>query len=750
MARFGQYPQADFKTNQKYLAQEASGRVVRVSGQDIIDAIDQGQPYKNIVEWLDERVEYFRTTDLALQADLEVGRVIYTTGTSAENDGGQAHFVVVIGGTSGSIAMDNGNGLLNLDLTSPFVSKLDSVENDLPGLEGIADGQQISVAGYLSGSTENGPSLVWDSNQLKSDHDGKYIFSPTVPWSNFDDYIAAVGETDPGGSGCWIALSKRKPENVTKVDSIQSGIPGLAGFFDGEQISVTGYYDDADQGGGQFYWDSNRAKSDHNGGTVISPTVPFNTISDYLNGVGETDPGGKGCWVKIKQEIHLNPYDFGATGAGSGESDILNKLISVSGYLNTAGETFFIESDLIIDSTQSIKVFGFGEITASVGGLNMFRVRNGNHVFENVTINGADIDNNLGLNIESTATGSVIRNCSFKDISRSAIFTSASKVEVSDNTLSNIGLGATASGNFRVAILQNGDECLISNNNISDCNWGIYIRQDIGDTANIANKVLGNTIRASALASSDNQGISAQNNNQIQISDNFISDFNDNAIDNQACNGSIITANSAINCKDGIFIGDRSCFDHLISDNVIQSCVRGVRLINGTGFENQTFRGITISNNTFRSCSEGGVLAQIEASGSTGDNIQICDNIINSSDNGLYGIKCSGIDNSIVARNNFYRQPGDNIEVVGCDALFVYDNSFTDPGFGGTGNAVNVYSSSFRIFIKNNYAIGSATTAYNIVDGASHTVNGNRWRSIATGVAIGTATNVTQFDNLAV
>ena len=44
--------------------------------------------------------------------------------------------------------------------------------------------------------------------------------------------------------------------------------------------------------------DSTKLKSEHNGGTVFSPTVPFSaTTGDYLNGVGETDASGSGCWV---------------------------------------------------------------------------------------------------------------------------------------------------------------------------------------------------------------------------------------------------------------------------------------------------------------------------------------------------------------------------------------------------------------------------------------------------------------------
>lgn len=51
-------------------------------------------------------------------------------------------------------------------------------------------------------------------------------------------------------------------------------------------------------GGGILTWNASALKSTHNGGTVFSPTVPYSTVINYLNGVGETDHAGSGCWVR--------------------------------------------------------------------------------------------------------------------------------------------------------------------------------------------------------------------------------------------------------------------------------------------------------------------------------------------------------------------------------------------------------------------------------------------------------------------
>lgn len=80
-------------------------------------------------------------------------------------------------------------------------------------------------------------------------------------------------------------------------------------------ISVLGYYSGTEQGGGLFYWDASCAKNLHNGGTIISPTVPWNgqysSLPAFLAGTGETLPAGMGCWARVVG-IAITAADFGA------------------------------------------------------------------------------------------------------------------------------------------------------------------------------------------------------------------------------------------------------------------------------------------------------------------------------------------------------------------------------------------------------------------------------------------------------
>jgi len=75
----------------------------------------------------------------------------------------------------------------------------------------------------------------------------------------------------------------------------------------------------SDGGGGVFYWDATKAKSEHNGGTVIDPTVVFPT--DWTNQTQLTtwfdaSNTGAGCWVR-QYEGAVNVKWFGAKGDGT-------------------------------------------------------------------------------------------------------------------------------------------------------------------------------------------------------------------------------------------------------------------------------------------------------------------------------------------------------------------------------------------------------------------------------------------------
>ncbi|HHM8948147.1 TPA: hypothetical protein ACRNDK_002358 [Pseudomonas aeruginosa] len=78
------------------------------------------------------------------------------------------------------------------------------------------------------------------------------------------------------------------------------------------KLSLSSYHPLGKSGGGTFIWSPSTPKSNHDGGTIFSPTVPWDgsqsTLSDYLDGEGETDPSGTGCWLRIFDEVKLEYF----------------------------------------------------------------------------------------------------------------------------------------------------------------------------------------------------------------------------------------------------------------------------------------------------------------------------------------------------------------------------------------------------------------------------------------------------------
>lgn len=105
---------------------------------------------------------------------------------------------------------------------------------------------------------------------------------------------------------------------VVAVDSIADllALPEVQ-RREGLRYMVRGYYADNDLGGGQFYWDANRDKSEANGGTILDPVSigsfdgTASTLPDLLITQGQASGGG--VWVKVTNGSY-SPYEFGYAG----------------------------------------------------------------------------------------------------------------------------------------------------------------------------------------------------------------------------------------------------------------------------------------------------------------------------------------------------------------------------------------------------------------------------------------------------
>lgn len=172
--------------------------------------------------------------------------------------------------------------------------------------------------------------------------------------------VTATGSTTPR------TLADRFGETGITKDSVQN-LSGLVGDYDGQQISLLGWHPDSDIGGGVLYWDSTKAKADHNGGTVFSPTVPWSAaIGDYLDGAGETDGSGFGCWIRNQNTSGF--VDFGAKADGSNDHAAISKSLEILNNIDTGDkhQQFTNVGDLTI---SNVTFSGNGSIIGTTTGL---------------------------------------------------------------------------------------------------------------------------------------------------------------------------------------------------------------------------------------------------------------------------------------------------------------------------------------------------------------------------------------------
>lgn len=95
---------------------------------------------------------------------------------------------------------------------------------------------------------------------------------------------------------------------ATAAQSLTSNV-NLASYHTGWAALAT-----PPKGGGVLRWAPNVPKASHNGGTIFSPTVPWDgtqaNLAAYLAGTGETTPAGNGCFVRINPRKSV--LEFGA------------------------------------------------------------------------------------------------------------------------------------------------------------------------------------------------------------------------------------------------------------------------------------------------------------------------------------------------------------------------------------------------------------------------------------------------------
>ena len=137
-----------------------------------------------------------------------------------------------------------------------------------------------------------------------------------------------------------------------------------------DKLYLTKGYYTGDTASSSFYrYDPSVPRSSHNGGSIISPTVPWtSTLRDFINGSGDTEPGANGCFVALGNEF--TPAQFGAQPVTSNSPsgfDSWSAVQSLLSYLDTVGGAMRLDAmykvDYVLFVGNNTRIYGAGKGT---------------------------------------------------------------------------------------------------------------------------------------------------------------------------------------------------------------------------------------------------------------------------------------------------------------------------------------------------------------------------------------------------
>ncbi|WP_407221342.1 phage tail fiber domain-containing protein [Enterobacter kobei] len=480
--------------------------------------------------------------------------------------------------------------------------------------------------------------------------------------------------------------------------------------FDKQRITVREHTENTGYGGGQFRAILSGSTYTDNNGTIIKTS-------------------GGAAWVRLNVG-YISPYMFGALPrvdattptAHTAINAAIAAAISQNTIIDGLGATFNINAGCFVNNTSSVILQNFGIVVTNPESFNdaVLRVRNADHVVRRIRIEGSNGATVLGINVESTAPGTVVESCRIVNTGRKAIYSTASRVVARNNVIDSCGL--LGIGNYRCSIWFNENEHAIMEGNIcTRCAWGILMRNQIGTSQGYFNTMRNNIVVSASGTDSSCQGISASAQFHLSTTDNVVRGFPNNAIDHQNCFGMIITGNQIHQCSDGVFIGDRSCGRIIISNNNIEACNNGIQYYNPANstpdYQNQTFADVQITNNVIYTSALKGINMIMTGTTSANHITNISGNIVDGNGSAGLGIVLNTVRFGSVSHNQIRRVRGHGIDATECEGIRFLGNTILDAGYTTTGtyNGINLNNCS-RCNASDNNATG-ATMLYAVVLG---------------------------------
>lgn len=227
-----------------------------------------------------------------------------------------------------------------------YTDRLGNKHYTIEGLRWLAQ-ESMAAFGYITmDSFEDGNTLTLPNQVLRFEATGEYYrwdgsFPKVVPTGSTPAAAGGIGE------GAWVAVGAAAfGQSIAIVDSVKA-LMSVSDKAANNVRHVKGYVPGTAFGGGQFYWDESKPKSQHNGITIFSPTVPWDGsyagLAAFLAGTGETDSSGAGCWIRhtcVLDGIHTEWAGHDVTGANDSTASVnacINKFGGIRGIRISGG-----------------------------------------------------------------------------------------------------------------------------------------------------------------------------------------------------------------------------------------------------------------------------------------------------------------------------------------------------------------------------------------------------------------------------
>ncbi|HFT7167742.1 TPA: NosD domain-containing protein [Enterobacter hormaechei] len=604
-----------------------------------------------------------------------------------------------------------------------YIDRFGQKHYTIEGINYIAQ-QAMNAFGYViltgktftTGATINNPNEV-----LLNTADGEY-YKWTGTFASGPKVVpenSTPASTGGVGPGSWVGVgdaSLRAALAAMDGEKLIGECPDIATLrtiepsYDKQRITVREHTANTGYGGGQFRAVMSGSSYADNNGTIIKTS-------------------GGAAWVRVNVG-YISPYMFGALPRVDATTPTAHTAInaaaaaavSQNAIFDGLGATFNVTGECTINNSNSIIFQNMGLVVTDVAAsFNVVRVRNADHTIRRIRIEGSNGATVLGINVESTATGTIVESCKVTNTGLTAIYSTASRVVARNNQTDSCGLLGT--GNYRCSIWFNENEHAVMEGNIcTHCAWGILMRNTIGTSQGYFNTMRNNIVVSASGTDSSCQGISASAQFHLSTTDNIVRGFPNNAIDHQNCFGMIITGNHIHQCSDGVFIGDRSCGRIIISNNNIEACNNGIQYYNPANstpdYQNQTFADVQITNNVIYTSALKGINMIMTGTTSANYITNISGNIVDGNGSAGLGIVLNTVSFGSVSQNQVRRVRGHGIDVTACEGLRILGNTIVDAGYTTTGiyNGINL-SSCNRCNASDNYVNGSSLL-YAVVLGA--------------------------------